>query len=159
MGSVAYCLRMRVGRNHQTVGPNQSPTNCQGVPAREASAMFVTSSFLGMLGFSSLSGTQVSRKLTRMDLVAFEGRAIRQTKNHPRDDLMNSSSKKYELPSIGYIRLSKVLLIFPVSRASWWSGIRSGRYPAGVKIGPRITAWRVDDIRKLLEEGRIDSDS
>jgi hypothetical protein len=25
--------------------------------------------------------------------------------------------------------------------------VRSGRFPASVKLGPRITAWRVEDIR------------
>jgi predicted DNA-binding transcriptional regulator AlpA len=40
-----------------------------------------------------------------------------------------------------------------VSKSTWWAGVKSGRYPASVKLGPRITAWRVEDIRKLIRTG------
>lgn len=40
----------------------------------------------------------------------------------------------------------------PVSKSTWWAGVKSGRYPAPVKLGPKITAWRSDDIAKLLEK-------
>ena len=30
-------------------------------------------------------------------------------------------------------------------------GVKSGRYPLPVKLGPRITAWRVEDIRALID--------
>ena len=55
------------------------------------------------------------------------------------------------LQETGYIRLPEVLAIFPVSKSTWWEGVRAGRYPEPVKLGPRITAWRVEDIRRLLE--------
>jgi hypothetical protein len=42
---------------------------------------------------------------------------------------------------------------FPVGRSSWWAGIKSGRFPKPVKLGPRTTAWRVEDIRALIERG------
>lgn len=41
----------------------------------------------------------------------------------------------------------------PVSRSTWWAGVKSGRFPAPVKLGPRIRAWHEEDIRKLIEEG------
>lgn len=41
----------------------------------------------------------------------------------------------------------------PVSRSTWWAGVRSGRYPAPVKLGPRITAWREADIQRLIDCG------
>jgi prophage regulatory protein len=41
----------------------------------------------------------------------------------------------------------------PVSRSTWWAGVRSGRFPAPVKLGPRITAWRDSDIQELIESG------
>ena len=55
------------------------------------------------------------------------------------------------LPATGFLRLSEVLRHYPVSRSSWWAGIRACRYPAGVKLGPNTTAWRVEDIRDLIE--------
>ena len=33
-----------------------------------------------------------------------------------------------------------------------WAGVKAGRYPKPVKLGPRITAWRVEDIRTLIEK-------
>lgn len=54
------------------------------------------------------------------------------------------------LPLDGFLRLPQVLAIFPVSRSAWWAGIKAGKYPAGEKLGPRTTAWRVDAIRKLI---------
>lgn len=41
----------------------------------------------------------------------------------------------------------------PVSRSTWWAGVRAGRFPQPVRLGPRTTAWRVGDIRQLLREG------
>ena len=41
--------------------------------------------------------------------------------------------------------------IIPISRSTWWAGVKSGRYPAPVKLGPRITAWRMSDILELIE--------
>ena len=56
-----------------------------------------------------------------------------------------------QLPDVGFLRLPQVLGIIPVSRASWWAGIKAGRYPAGVKLAPRTTAWRAADIKALVE--------
>jgi len=56
------------------------------------------------------------------------------------------------LPIVGYIRLPDVLKVFPVSKSSWWAGIKEGRYPQPVKLGPRTTAWRVEDIRELINK-------
>lgn len=56
------------------------------------------------------------------------------------------------LPATGYVRIQKILEVFPVSKSTWWAGVRSGRFPKPVKLGPRITAWKVDDILILLEK-------
>jgi len=49
----------------------------------------------------------------------------------------------------GFYRLPTVLIKIPISRSAWWAGIKAGRYPAGLKIGPRTTAWRQTDIEDL----------
>lgn len=41
----------------------------------------------------------------------------------------------------------------PISASTWWDGVKSGRYPKPVRLGPRIVAWRVCDIERLLQEG------
>ena len=55
------------------------------------------------------------------------------------------------MPETGYIRVKEVLRYIPVSKSTWWSGVKSGRYPKPVKLGPRTTAWRVQDIRNYIE--------
>ncbi len=42
--------------------------------------------------------------------------------------------------------------IIPVSRSTWWNGVKSGRFPAGVKLSGGITVWKVEDIREYLEK-------
>ena len=59
--------------------------------------------------------------------------------------------KAIALPAVGYLRLPLILEIFPVSKSSWWEGCRSGIFPKPVKLGPRTSAWRVEDIRALME--------
>ena len=65
------------------------------------------------------------------------------------------------IPEIGYLRINQIIgnpkadpplpPIIPVSRSSWWAGVKSGRFPKPIKLGPRTTAWRVSEIRTLIE--------
>ena len=61
------------------------------------------------------------------------------------------------LPETGFLRLRQIIgdkttpPIIPVSRSSWLAGVREGRFPKPVKLGKRTTAWRVSDIRALIE--------
>ena len=60
------------------------------------------------------------------------------------------------LAETGFIRLASIIGPggpIPVSKSTWWEGVRTGRYPKPVKLGPRITAWRVEDIRELIRRG------
>ena len=54
--------------------------------------------------------------------------------------------------SEGFLRIKQVLKLIPVSKTEWWRGVRSGKYPRSVKISKNVTAWRVEDIQKLMEE-------
>ena len=75
----------------------------------------------------------------------------------------------HKIPETGFLRLHQIIGkpgdptakpptppvpgIIPVSKSTWWSGVKSGRYPKPVKsLGQRITAWRVEDIRALIEQ-------
>ncbi len=55
------------------------------------------------------------------------------------------------LPETGFLRLPQVLRLIPVSKSTWWAGIQTGRYPKPVKLGTRATAWRVEDIKALID--------
>lgn len=56
-------------------------------------------------------------------------------------------------PATGYLRLPEVLYYFPVSKSTWWAGVKASKYPAGVKLSERCTAWRAEDIRALIQKG------
>jgi prophage regulatory protein len=59
--------------------------------------------------------------------------------------------QQHFFPETGFLRLSQVLQFIPVSKSTWWAGVKSGRFPQPVRtLGVRITAWRVEDIRQLL---------
>lgn len=63
-------------------------------------------------------------------------------------------------PSQGLVRLAQIIgnkkqgkpAFIPVSKSTWWAGVKSGRYPQPVKLSKRCTAWRVEDIRALVDQ-------
>lgn len=58
-------------------------------------------------------------------------------------------------PRIGFVRIDSILGPkgpIPVSNSTWWAGIRTGRFPEPVKLGPRITAWRAEQIWQLIRD-------
>ena len=85
-----------------------------------------------------------------------------------------------ELPPTGYLRLPQIigkpavteeqarrnrecgrgpkrasagcLALVPFSSATLWRKVRSGDFPAPVKLSERITAWRVEDITAWLQQ-------
>lgn len=69
------------------------------------------------------------------------------------------------LPEIGFLRLNQIIgddrqtppipALIPVKKSTWWAGVKCGRFPKPVKLGPRTTAWRVEDIRKLIDSGAL----
>ena len=50
------------------------------------------------------------------------------------------------------MRVPEILEIVPVSKSTWWEGVRTGRFPKAVKLSERVTAWRVEDIKALIHE-------
>jgi prophage regulatory protein len=56
----------------------------------------------------------------------------------------------------GALRLRQILYPagpIPVSKSSWWAGVKAGIYPRPIKLGLRITAWRKSDIQALVKRG------
>lgn len=41
----------------------------------------------------------------------------------------------------------------PVGKSTWWEGVKDGRFPQPIKLGPRISVWRAEDIEELLVKG------
>jgi predicted DNA-binding transcriptional regulator AlpA len=71
---------------------------------------------------------------------------------------MQANEQAVHLPETGFLRLPQIVgsrklnlpPLIPVGKSTWWAGVRSGRYPQPVKLGARVTAWRVEDIRALI---------
>jgi len=56
-----------------------------------------------------------------------------------------------QIPETGFLRLTQILPFFPVSKSTWWAGVKSGRYPRAYKLGANTTAWKAEDIRALIK--------
>jgi len=63
-----------------------------------------------------------------------------------------------DTPDWGYMRLKDVLRVIPVSKSTWWEGIRAGYFPKGIKLKRNITVWQVRDIRQLAEKIKEEAD-
>lgn len=79
------------------------------------------------------------------------------------------------LPTTGYLRIWQIIgrkaspanpknlrkhrpvepieALIPVSKSHWWDGVKRGIYPAPVHLTPRVTVWRAEDVRALIENG------
>lgn len=63
-------------------------------------------------------------------------------------------------PEVGFLRLRQIIgdpkatppipPIIPVSKSTWWKGVRSGLFPKPIKLGDRISVWKAEDIRDVV---------
>lgn len=58
----------------------------------------------------------------------------------------------YRLKEIIGDRKNGIPPIIPVSRASWYAGIKAGKYPAPIQLSERSVAWRESDIEALCDK-------
>jgi predicted DNA-binding transcriptional regulator AlpA len=71
---------------------------------------------------------------------------------------MSKDSKIQELqnlPETGLLRVNQILRFIPISRSSWWAGVKSGRYPKPFKLSERTTVWHSQDIKAIIERGQL----
>ena len=61
------------------------------------------------------------------------------------------NSKPNHLSSRGYLRIPQVLHLVPVSKSTWWTWVKDGKAPKPIKLGPKITAWKAEDINQFLD--------
>ena len=63
----------------------------------------------------------------------------------------NINTNFQSLPENALLKLPQVLSLYPVSKSSWYAGIKIGIYPQGVKLGARSIAWKASDVQALLD--------
>lgn len=73
---------------------------------------------------------------------AHERRTATATAGDPSSPPLDPESELWRLPA--------VLAHVPISRSSWFAGVRSGRYPKPVRLSERRVAWRASDIRSFV---------
>jgi predicted DNA-binding transcriptional regulator AlpA len=62
-----------------------------------------------------------------------------------------------DLKKLGFLRINQIIGkdgLIPISRSSWWAGVKSGKFPkpvGGSPFGPKTTVWRVIDILNYIE--------
>lgn len=64
---------------------------------------------------------------------------------------MKCNDSPVSLPETGFLRLRQVLQLIPIGSTRWYAGVKAGEFPAPVSLGPRAKAYRVSDIRALIE--------
>ena len=65
-------------------------------------------------------------------------------------------SNQSALPETRFVRLKQILAPsgpIPVSKSTWWAGVKDGRFPKPLKLGARVTVWRAEDIHTLIDNG------
>ncbi|CAK7026148.1 MAG: hypothetical protein DELT_02592 [Desulfovibrio sp.] len=61
------------------------------------------------------------------------------------------SQKQLESSVKRLLRIKEVLARLSISRSSFLEGCRTGRFPQPIKIGPRTTVWKAEDIDAFIE--------
>lgn len=61
-----------------------------------------------------------------------------------------NNKQNLNLPETGFVKLQTILQFIPVSQTTWRQGVKDGVFPESVKLGGKVTLWRVEDIKNLI---------
>jgi predicted DNA-binding transcriptional regulator AlpA len=51
------------------------------------------------------------------------------------------------------LRIKDVLRLVPVGRSTLWAWVKAGRFPAPIKLSPKCTVWRAEDLALFIKHG------
>ena len=66
------------------------------------------------------------------------------------------SHQPQQLPETGFLRLRAILAPagpIPVSKSTWWQGIKDGRFPKPIKLGA-LSRWPQSEILAVIERAK-----
>lgn len=74
-------------------------------------------------------------------------------------DLVELKPRHPPFPDSGFVREKQILgdrqrgvpPFIPISHTQWWAWVKSGRAPKPIRLGPKVTVWRAEEIRALPE--------
>lgn len=100
------------------------------------------------MGFSVELSPACARELAAALLAQAE--AIKPTAPPPSRpaEPVQEATQPQVLPATGFVRQSELIPhIVPFASTTLWRKVKSGEFPAPVKLSERVTAWRVEDVR------------
>ena len=56
------------------------------------------------------------------------------------------------LPETGFVRQPVVLAHVPFSKSTLWLRVKQRTFPAPLKLSPRVTVWKAEDVRRWIDE-------
>ena len=74
--------------------------------------------------------------------------------DHHIDDGQATPNLNSRQPASGFLRLRQVLQIVPIGRSTLYQKMKAGTFPFSLKLGPRITVWRLEDIQNYIRDPR-----
>jgi len=60
------------------------------------------------------------------------------------------------IPETGFIREAQLVTTpskvgpLPFSKSTLWRLVRDGKFPAPIKLSPRVTAWKCESVREWI---------
>lgn len=54
------------------------------------------------------------------------------------------------LPPTGFVRQRLLLRFVPFSKSTLWRRVKSGDFPAPIRLSAGVTAWRAEDVHRWI---------
>ena len=70
---------------------------------------------------------------------------------HPTNEYRDRDTR---LDRGGFLTLDEIIApngVYPVSKSTWYAGIKEGRFPKQRKLGRRRSGWPAAEIRELIQ--------
>ena len=70
------------------------------------------------------------------------------------DEMINALLKSLgsDCSMMGFVRLPILVKLLGVSKTTIYKEIREGRFPKHVRLSPRVSAWRIADLKAHFEK-------
>lgn len=64
---------------------------------------------------------------------------------------MNKNTNDSNIKEMTFLRKASLLKSFKISNSTLWRWVKSGKFPAPIKMSNRISVWRFDEVMIWLE--------
>lgn len=148
LGNALPVRQLHAAASRAPVGRQRDSTGCLPVLLRSGRTILWT--WCNVIGISGQFCEILWQEPTPCQVWINWGLSKLIVDNYREDRLLNQTE------GTGFLRLRDIIGPtgpIPVSKSTWWQGVKDGRYPKSLKLGPRITVWRAEEIRALIATG------